>query len=346
MMEKEDLISIIVPVYNVEKYLSQCVDSILSQTYKNIEVILIDDGSKDSSGKLCDEYSEKYEQCRVIHKENAGLGMARNSGLEEIRGDYVAFVDSDDWIKPDAIEKMYKALKDNNVDFCKSGFIRFQNNGKKIRSVTYNAEYFSGDEAKNVLLPRMVGSSPSQHDSVEMCVCGVLYNAQIIKEYKLRFPSERVLISEDLVFNIDYMQNANGACLVPYEGYMYRYNPKSLSASYRKDRFKAVNYFYNEMEKKLVGYGYKDDTILRLKRIYFVYVLMCVTQEKKSVSKIPFAKSIDNIKMICNDCQLLKNIDTYPVNELGIKQQLFLMMLKKHRILIIKLLTELGIIRS
>ena len=92
----KDLITVIVPVYNVEKYLTQCVDSILNQTYKKIEIILVDDGSKDRSSQLCDDFSTKYLQIKTIHKKNAGLGMARNSGLEVASGEYIVFVDSDD----------------------------------------------------------------------------------------------------------------------------------------------------------------------------------------------------------------------------------------------------------
>lgn len=97
------LISIIVPVYNVEKYLRHCLDSLLKQTYKNIEVIMIDDGSKDSSGQICDEYANKHENFCVIHKKNAGLGMARNTGLEYVHGEYITFLDSDDYLESAAL---------------------------------------------------------------------------------------------------------------------------------------------------------------------------------------------------------------------------------------------------
>lgn len=111
-----DLISIIVPVYNVEEYIEKCVNSIINQTYKNIEIILVDDGSKDSSGKICDELKQKDSRIKVIHKENGGLSDARNAGLKIANGDYIGFVDSDDYIKEDMFEILYKLNKEHNAD--------------------------------------------------------------------------------------------------------------------------------------------------------------------------------------------------------------------------------------
>ncbi len=112
----EEKISVIVPVYNVEKYLERCVESIFKQTYKNIEIILVDDGSTDNSGKICDKFLKKDERVKVIHKENGGLSDARNAGLEILSGKYIMFVDSDDWISPAMVEKMYRVLKLYNTE--------------------------------------------------------------------------------------------------------------------------------------------------------------------------------------------------------------------------------------
>ena len=109
-------ISIIIPVYKVEKYLSRCMDTILNQTLKDIEIILIDDGSPDNCPELCDEYAKQDNRVKVIHKNNEGLGFARNSGLEIATGEYVAFVDSDDYVKKSMFEELYNELKVNNLD--------------------------------------------------------------------------------------------------------------------------------------------------------------------------------------------------------------------------------------
>lgn len=321
------LISVIVPVYNVEKYLRQCLDSLLQQSYRDLEIIMINDGSKDSSGEICEEYAGKYPHFKVIHKKNAGLGMARNTGLEHITGQYVTFVDSDDYLDKDAIETLYRGLTENQVDMCKAGFRRVQDDGKVLLNRIYQNTIYKGVEAKNGLLPRMIGSSPSQHDSVEMCVCGAIYNVAPIRAHNLCFPSERELISEDLVFNIDYMQYANGACLIKEMGYNYRVNLRSLSTSYRADRFEASRHFYVEMKKKLISLGYDKNTMLRLDRMFFVYLRMCISQENGKKGNRTKQDNLKKIREICSDSVVRNTIANYPKAQLGLKQRLFLKLL-------------------
>lgn len=134
----EELISIIVPVYNVEKYLEKCVKSIIKQTYKNIEIILVDDGSKDNSGKICDELEKIDNRIKVIHKENGGLSDARNAGLKIATGKYIGFVDSDDYIKEDMFETLYKLNKENNSDISIVSYYEIYN--ERVISVRESKE--------------------------------------------------------------------------------------------------------------------------------------------------------------------------------------------------------------
>ena len=122
-------ISVIVPVYNVEKYLRKCIESILNQTFREFELILVDDGSTDSSGKICDEYALKDSRIKVIHKENGGASSARNAGLDVAKGEYIGFVDSDDWIEMDMYGELYRLIKENNTDISVCGI----NNIKDIK---------------------------------------------------------------------------------------------------------------------------------------------------------------------------------------------------------------------
>ena len=120
-MEQDILISVIVPVYNADKYLVRCVDSILNQTYSNLEIILVDDGAKDNSGAMCDDFARKDARIRVIHKENGGLSSARNAGIDIAKGEYFGFVDSDDWIEPEMYETMLTLARKNDAELVVAG---------------------------------------------------------------------------------------------------------------------------------------------------------------------------------------------------------------------------------
>ena len=129
----EDLISMVVPVYNVEKYLKKSIESILNQTYQNIEILLVDDGSTDSSGKICESFSKVDPRIRVFHKENGGLSDARNFGIEQMKGQYVAFIDSDDYISKDYVWKLYSSIKNNDSEVSICSFLLVDEKGEKIK---------------------------------------------------------------------------------------------------------------------------------------------------------------------------------------------------------------------
>ena len=121
-MDTNEKVSVIIPVYNDEKYLKQCVESVLTQTYTNLEIILVDDGSTDHTPEICEEYREKYDQIRVLHKKNGGVGSSRNAGLALATGEYILFIDNDDWLEKHHIEELYKLAKENNADIAAGNF--------------------------------------------------------------------------------------------------------------------------------------------------------------------------------------------------------------------------------
>ena len=143
-MDIKTVVSIIVPVYNVEKYLPRCLDSIIGQSYRKLDIILVDDGAKDDSGKICDKYAGIDRRIKVIHKVNGGLSDARNVGLENSRGEYVLFVDSDDWIDPDMVKILLKVIKEKNADVVECGFREIYGNYINVDyACSGNIEQFS-----------------------------------------------------------------------------------------------------------------------------------------------------------------------------------------------------------
>ena len=129
------LVTIVLPIYNVEKYLNRCINSIVNQTYKNLEIILVDDGSPDKCSQMCDEWEKKDTRIKVVHKQNEGLGMARNTGIENATGDYICFFDSDDYLELTAIEKLYKLAKKTDSDIVTYGYSKVDDSGNIYESV-------------------------------------------------------------------------------------------------------------------------------------------------------------------------------------------------------------------
>lgn len=319
-------LSVVVPVYNVEKYLMQCVDSILNQTEAVYEIILVDDGSTDCSGKICDSYAEKYKKIKVIHKNNAGLGMARNTGLEAVTGEFVTFIDSDDFYDNTYIQTIMLIMDKTGCDTCKTNFKRVNLEGMFVSYESIIKGEFRGDQIRNGLIPRLIGSSPSKKDSIPMSVCCTVYSMKIIRENRLRFVSEREWISEDAIFNIMYYSYSNYSVLSDYIGYNYRINTNSLTTKYLAERFEKCLAMYNKEIEILIEMNLYDTCRFRLDRQFFIYLRMCFSQLKNSqLSK----REIKNeISRICYDVNVQRIISEYPTSKLGFAQKIFLYFIK------------------
>ncbi|MCR4889834.1 MAG: glycosyltransferase [Ruminococcus sp.] len=328
-------VTVIVPVYNVQKYLRQCIDSLLAQTYDNLEIILVDDGSTDDSGKICDEYVKNNPGLQVIHKKNAGLGFARNSGMSIGTGDYVTFIDSDDYCDKDMIEELMKQVDENNVDTVIGGFKKVDDSGNILFTETYAPEVYTGEQAYESFFMRILGSAPGKHDSVRMSVWNSVYNFKVIKENKIKFPSERIMISEDIVFDADYYRYAKGVAIVGTAKYNYRFNPNSLTQKYRPDIFKLNNDLYKEMSRKIKGtFKNQDEADNRLRTMYLIKLRGSIRQE--NISGKTTSEKIKTVKTMCSHPMVKKVIAGYPSSGLSVKQKAFidLIKLKQGRILL------------
>ena len=279
-MGKKSLISVIVPVYNTEKFLHRCVDSILNQTYKNIEIILIDDGSTDASGSICDEYAKIDSRIKVIHKENEGVSRARNLALEIAKGEYIGFVDSDDSIEPD----MYEILYDNilhygaEISLCNQKRINgnFAENESSIDKITV----FNRNEAIKEL-------------SLERAFSGGLCNKMIKKSVldKVRF-AEDIYFAEDKLFLMQFLLICNKVVFDPAPKYNYFIRENSACTSTFSEKtftffeaHKRIFYLLAETgEAELIEYAHT--TILLSNAI-----LLCIMSGDKAAQK-KFGKMI------------------------------------------------------
>ena len=227
-MNRESQISVIVPVYNVEKYLARCVDSILAQTYENLEVILVDDGATDRSGLICDEFASKDSRVKVIHKKNGGLSSARNAGLETAAGEYIAFVDSDDWIEPDAYAHMMQLMKKHQVKLVCGG--RYDVSGKtgerKVGLCPKREEVISGEElAGRIFLWAGCDSS----------ACDKLYHRSLLEHF--RYPEGKVCEDVPVTYKIVLQAERVAMSDRPFYNYYHRAGSISMASAITEKTF-------------------------------------------------------------------------------------------------------------
>ena len=242
-----NLISVIIPVYNVEKYLEKCLLSIINQTYRNLEIILIDDGSTDTSGKICDTYAEKDSRIKVIHQGNKGASAARNVGLENCSGEYVTFIDSDDWISEDYCELLYHKLQETESDVSAIKNSLVVENNSVIKNVTPIKETVKNGQAifeKNDILKEILTQK-----ILDNYIFGKLYKRNLIKDIKFK---ENVVF-EDIIYTYDSLTKANKMVYFDKECYYHLKHEGTISATCSErnilDYINSIMYRYNCIQK-------------------------------------------------------------------------------------------------
>ena len=333
------LVTIVVPVYNVEKFLNQCIESIINQNYKNFEIILVDDGSTDNSGSICDEYADKYDYIFTYHKSNSGLGLTRNYGMERANGKYIMFVDSDDFLGENSLKKLVEPLKHKNYDTIIGGFTRINDTGKISLEKKYISAEFSNEEVKTNVMEKMLGNSPQKNDSIKMSVRNNLYSLELIKKNHIHFVSERKYISEDIVWDLDYFQYSKSVKIISSAEYYYRFNPNSLSHKYWPNKFELYVILYSYLLNKVKEERLSEEAVNRLRKQFFINVRSSIAQEKNN----ELFKGVKVIREICSNLVLKEAISKYPVDELNKKQRVFLRLIQKRKALMLLLIFKLGV---
>ena len=246
---EEDLISIIIPVYNSEKYISRCLDSVIGQTYHNLQIITINDGSTDGTRKILNQYAEKDSRILIIDQENLGVSQARNNGIEKAKGKYLCFVDSDDYIKESMVEKLYRNLNQSRLVVC--GFI----DDYDERKICGLKPFDGGIKCRNEYLETM---SQYLYSVYFGAVCNKLYVAYIVKNNKITF-RKGISWAEDLIFNLEYLEYVDRITIICDELYfyyqevknsltknrdiMYLWNMALIRYTFCKEQYKKMNMY-------------------------------------------------------------------------------------------------------
>lgn len=291
-------VSVVVPVYNAEKYLTQCLDSIVSQTLKDIEIILIDDGSTDGSADICKKYLSD-SRVTYYHKENEGLAAARDDGMLRASGEYIGFVDSDDWIKPHMYEKMYNAAKTNDSDivFCNC----IENEDGHIFTPEMPDGAYGRNEIKNQILPKTlayIGKNGAKR-AIRWSNCLRIYKSETLKENGIRF-DRRLRRSQDLQLTYEATLVAQNYYYISEPLYHNRVVAGSLSRGYTKNMWPLYTYLINILYKDTENFKETDLTDQMHLRAFF-FVTDCIENEMKALCPNDKKRKIELIEQIMND---------------------------------------------
>lgn len=321
--------SFIVPIYNVEKYIDRCIESIVNQTYKDFEIILVDDESPDRCPKICEEWSQKDDRIRVIHKKNEGLGMARNSGLQVAEGEYIAFVDSDDYICENYLEILdSRIIATENPDVCLFGYTYVTTDGELYKHINYSDTVYDEKAIKEELLPRAFSTSIRKiKDEYGIgAAWGGVYKFSFLKNNGLVFQSEREVLSEDLLFSISLCLKASKISFCRECLYYYCQNNQSLSKSYRCDRFEKSQALFHIMDKIVVINELNKEAQVRLYENFFINVIVCLKQE--IIADKSYKEKRKVIKSIVNSDEFHLFLINFPIKSLDFTKIILALTLK------------------
>ncbi len=305
----EPIVSVIVPVYNKEKYLNSCLESIVNQTMKDLEILLINDGSVDGSAGLCDEWAEKDSRIRVVHKQNEGAGCTRNKGLELARGRFISFVDADDYIDTGLYEIVTQKMGQAEVCYFGRNIV---SDGKVLGHGIHldGQRFYEGEEIRKDFIKFFLGNLPSnEYDRhfVTGSACCALYNRDFLKRNHITFPDRQIKYSEDLFFNLELCRYAQQIIVIPDMLYYNNVMRDSKSRKYAKDRFDVYKLIYEKLQEYVPVCVEREDAMERIRFRHVLYTCKCVKAEVRYRKTNGFFTAYKNIRKICRDA-LTKSI--------------------------------------
>lgn len=328
-------VSIVVPVYKVEKKLQRCVSSLESQSIKNIEIILVDDGSPDNSGKLCDKLAENDSRIKVIHKKNGGLSSARNAGMAIASGTYIGFVDSDDDVEQDMYEKLYDKAEQYQVDFVMADYLRIEQNGNRyLKTLDINGGYYNRQMIEKTIFPNLIMRETVEYGPL-LSVWHCLYRREFLSKINLIF-DEQVRWSEDNIFSAIMGYNCHGFYYLKGEAlYHYYQNEGSITTSYRKgawDVYSTMNRHLHDYFDQITEYDFSRQ--LQLHMIY--YACNCIGQEVNRPKK----EAVKGIKNILNSPQLTHAFRDFKLPDVPFKLKVQLQLMKRKQAALLYLMKK------
>lgn len=299
------MISIIVPIYKVEKYIKQCVDSIIAQTYENIEIILVDDGSTDNCPSICDEYAVLDKRIKVVHKPNGGLVSARKAGLLSSTGEYVCFVDGDDWIEPDMYQRVAESIEFTNADCVITQFyFEYPNNSSKS-DYKLSKEYYVRSEIEKEIFPIMLFDNQYYRFGIYPCCWTKVFKRELLEKH-LTDTDDRIRMGEDIAFTYPCIMDCQTIAFIDEPLYHYRIIPDSMTKAYDPILQDIIYLPYQTIVKKSREAGVDLSSQLPYYLLYLINFLIRNEANKANPkSKEEKAKVLDDI---VNNADLIKTV--------------------------------------
>ena len=304
-----DVISIVVPVYNMERYLERCLNSIMQQTYTNIEIILVNDGSKDNSLQICLEYQKKDARIKIIDKQNEGVSVARNVGMDAATGKYIGFVDPDDWIEPEMYKSMHDTIKINKCDivFCNYSKDTKISNSPRLFKTKKDVLYKS--DIIDEFISNMIGIEDilPKYYNIMGCIWRCLYRKDFIVKHNLKF-IPGITIMEDLIFTVEALINCDKICIDRGVWYHYMQNKTSSLHTYIENMWSDQIIVHDTLERLLISAGLIDYLRHRLDSRY-IAMAACSVGNELYRSSANIKDKMDEVKVIINDTKLKAALD-------------------------------------
>lgn len=323
-------VSVIIPIYNCEKYLTKCLDSLINQTYSNLEIILINDGSTDDSLNICNSFKKKYKNVVVVNKKNSGVSAARNDGLKKASGDYIMFVDADDWLDSNCLEICINYIKEYNVDIVMFPYIREYNNKSILRKLYKTDKLFEDKiEVEKEILSSLIGPSENEiSDPTNMerlnSVWGKLYKKDLVK--KVKFIDFNKTIGEDLLYNLEIFNDANNSYYT--EKTCYHYNKTNYNSITKNsptnimERWDFMYFNISNMIKKVEFDSLKKVELMeRLERRIAINLLSVIQQFYNTKTK--FFKKYMLIRKLLNEEKYIKSIKRIKIESMNLKWKIY-----------------------
>lgn len=322
-------LSIIIPVYNAQKYISQCLNSIINQTFKDFEVLLIDDGSIDDSKKIIEDFTKLDSRIKYIYQNNKGVSAARNLGIKHSLGKYIAFVDADDWLDAPMYKSMYNEITTTNSKICICSYMREYPHLNKIEKEILpfgDKNFFKGDEVRDIVLYEMLGKKALHNSAIMGSVWRLVVAKDLITKNNLQFREDTV-IGEDLLFCISALKNCDTLCIVNKHFYHYRFTQDSAMVKYRPNQWE-IGYGFNKKFKSSIKDIAIDDIqeIIAFDLIRAALVsceMICKSDNKDNI----FGK-LKSISCICKTDDLSKYINKIDIDKLSSKDKFKINLLK------------------